>query len=177
MGQIEHSPLDSLRCGRMPPERSRVSPFPAESDSRLIGASYTTNEHGPVGSLEEAAILRGVEPRAIIKTIVIRRAEDDYVFVLVPGDRVIDWTKLRDLLGVRRLSMPDADEAFGVTGYVRGTITPFGASCDLPVVADVHLSGMTVSIGGGDHGKSLTIDGDELVAVLDATIADVTKEK
>jgi Cys-tRNA(Pro)/Cys-tRNA(Cys) deacylase len=154
-----------------------VPPFPAESDSRLVGASYTTNEHGPVGSLEEAARLRGVEPRAIIKTIVIRRAEEDHVFVLVPGDRVIDWPKLRDVLGERRLSMPDADEALEVTGYVRGTITPFGARSDLPVVADARVHGMTVSIGGGDHGKSLTIDGDELVRVLGATVAYVTKEK
>lgn len=151
--------------------------FPAERDSRLIGADYTTSEHGPVASLEEAAELRGVEPRAIIKTIVIRRAEDDYVFVLVPGDRVIDWSKLRDVLGERRLSMPDADEALRVTGYVRGTITPFGASRDLPVVADALVADMTVSIGGGDHGKSLTIEGDELVTLLAATVADVTKAK
>lgn len=151
--------------------------FPAETDKRLVGATYTTNEHGPVRTLEEAAIARGVEPRQIIKTIVIRRAEDDYVLVLVPGDRVIDWLKLRDVLGERRLSMPDADEALAVTGYVRGTITPFAAIRELPVVADVLVPQMTVSIGGGDHGKSLNIDGVELVRVLAARVADVTKDR
>ena len=151
--------------------------FPAERDDRLRTAAYTPHEHGPVGSLEEAAQLRGVEPGAIIKTMLIRRAEDDYLFVLVPGDRVIDWPKLREVLGERRLSMPDADEALDVTGYVRGTITPFASKRQLPVVADAIVSGKTVSIGAGDHGKSLTIAGDELIRVLDATVADVTTEK
>ena len=49
------------------------------------------------------------------------------MFVLVPGDRVIAWPKLRALLGVTRLSMPDADAAKAATGYERGTITPDGA--------------------------------------------------
>ena len=106
--------------------------------------------------------------------MVVRRADDDYVFVLVPGDRVIDWPKLRDLLGERRLSMPDADEALAVTGYVRGTITPLGATTPWPVIADERLIG-DVSIGGGDHGVSITISGDALVELLDATVSDVTK--
>ena len=64
-------------------------------------------------------------PSAVVKTIVVRLADDDYRFVLVPGDREIAWRK-RSLLGVNRLSMPDAETARAVTGYVRGTITPLG---------------------------------------------------
>ena len=45
----------------------------------------------------------------------------------VPGDRVISWPKLRALLGVSRLSMPDAEVARQATGYERGTITPLGS--------------------------------------------------
>lgn len=32
-----------------------------------------------------------------------------------------------------------------------------------------------VSLGAGDHGVSLSIDGAELVSILNATVADVTK--
>jgi Cys-tRNA(Pro) deacylase len=150
---------------------------PALSDSRLAGINHEVVRHGRVSSLEEAAELRGVDPSAVIKTMVVRRGEDDYVFVLVPGDRVIDWPKLRDALGERRLSMPDADEALAVTGYVRGTITPFGAERPWPVIADERLTGTMVSIGGGAHGVSITIDGTSLVAALGATVTDVTKER
>jgi Cys-tRNA(Pro)/Cys-tRNA(Cys) deacylase len=150
---------------------------PALSDPRLSNVDHDVVRHGKVSSLEEAAELRGVDPSAVIKTMVVRRGEDDYIFVLVPGDRVIDWPKLRDVLGKRRLSMPDADEALTVTGYVRGTITPFGAQRPWPVLADEQLVGTMVSIGGGAHGVSITIDGASLIAALDATVSDVTKRR
>lgn len=138
------------------------------------GLTYVLTRHGPVGSLAEAAAARGVSPAGIVKTLVVRRAEDDFLFVLVPGDRSISWPKLRALLGVQRLSMPDATVARDVTGYERGTITPFGSSRPWPVVADERVLGATVSIGAGAHGVGATLDGDALVAALDARVADVT---
>jgi Cys-tRNA(Pro) deacylase len=150
---------------------------PALADPRLDGVDHEVVRHGRVSSLEEAAELRGVDPSAVIKTMVVRRGENDYVFVLVPGDRVIDWPKLRDVLGERRLSMPDPDEALAVTGYVRGTITPFGAQHPWPVFADERLDGTLVSIGGGAHGVSISINGTTLAAILPATSADMTKQR
>lgn len=149
----------------------------ALSDPRLSDVDHEVIRHGRVDSLEEAAELRGVDPSAVIKTMVVRRGEDDYIFTLVPGDRVIDWPKLRDIVGQRRLSMPDAHEALEVTGYVRGTITPFGAERSWPVFADERLVGAMVSIGGGAHGVSITIDGTTLIEILGATTADITKQK
>ncbi|OYO01747.1 aminoacyl-tRNA deacylase [Enemella evansiae] len=137
------------------------------------GIDHSVTRHGPVRSLAEAAAARGVEPGQIIKTMVVRRGAEDHLFVLVPGDRQISWPKLRDLLGVSRISMPDADAAREVTGYVRGTITPFGSLRQLPVIADKRISG-TVSIGGGAHGVAATVAADDLVRVLDAQVADVT---
>lgn len=139
------------------------------------GIEHTITRHGRVGSLEEAAAARGVEPRDVLKTLVVRRAEDDYLFVLVPGGREISWPKLRALLGVNRISMPDAAVARQVTGYERGTITPFGSTTALPVVADASVSGRLVSIGAGSHGVAATAHSDDLVRVLGAQVADVTE--
>jgi Cys-tRNA(Pro)/Cys-tRNA(Cys) deacylase len=141
--------------------------------AEALGLAHTVTRHGPVRSLEEAAAARGVEPRQIVKTMVVRVSEGDQRFVLVPGDREIAWPKLRALLGVNRLSMPNADQAREVTGYVRGTITPLGSTAALPVIVDSSISG-TVSLGGGAHGVALTVDVDELTAALGATVADVT---
>ena len=129
-------------------------------------------------SVEEAAELRGLSVAAILKTIVVRRGDDDYVFVLVPGDRAIDWGKLRKHLGVRRISLPDAEAARDVTGYERGAITPFGSTRSWPVIADERMLELaSVSIGGGAHGLSVTIGVRVLVAHLNADTADVTKEQ
>jgi Cys-tRNA(Pro)/Cys-tRNA(Cys) deacylase len=142
--------------------------------AQQLGLHHTVTRHGPVRSLAEAAAARGVEPRAVVKTIVVRVSDGDYRFVLVPGDREIAWPKLRSLLVVNRLSMPSADVAFDVTGYVRGTITPLGSTTAWPVIADVSLSG-PVSLGGGAPGVALTVDTDELVEALGAEVADVTE--
>ncbi len=148
----------------------------AVAAAEALGLSYAVTRHGPVRSLEEAAAARGVAPSAIVKTLVVRVSEEDFRFVLVPGDREIAWPKLRGLLGVNRLSMPSADVALAVTGYVRGTITPLGSTHAWPVVADASLSG-PVSLGGGAHGVALSVDAGALVAALGATVADVTEER
>ncbi len=138
------------------------------------GIAHTVTRHGRVGSLAEAAAVRGVEPSAIVKTMVVRRAEDDHLLVLVPGDRQISWPRLRALLGVNRISMPGADAARDVTGFERGTITPFGTRTPLPVVADERILGRTVSIGAGAHGVAATLAADDLVRHTGAQVADVT---
>src|SRR3990170_6526413 len=107
-------------------------------------------------SAEESATFQGIELGQLLRTIVVRRGEDDYVFVLVPGGRQIEWPKLRAHLGRSRLSLPDAEQARAATGYERGTITPFGSTSPWPVIADPSIPGMrTVAIGGGAHGVNL----------------------
>ena len=139
------------------------------------GIAHTATRHGRVGSLEEAAAARGLRPDQVLKTIVVRRGEGDHVFVLVPGGRSIAWPKLREALGVSRLSLPDAEAARTATGYERGTITPFGSTHAWPVIADALIPAAgPVSIGGGAHGVAYTVDGDALIAALGATVADVT---
>ena len=140
-----------------------------------LGVTTRLIEHQPVRSLAEAAEARGVEPADVIKTMVVRRGEGDYVLVLVPGDRVISWPKLRSALGVSRLSMPDADEAREVTGYARGTITPFGTSTTLPVIADERMRGRVVTLGAGEHNRAIAVDADAALAALEAVVADVTE--
>ena len=127
-------------------------------------------------SAEESAAFQGIELGQLLRTIVVRRGADDYVFVLVPGGRQIDWPKLRAHLGVSRLSLPDAEEAKAATGYERGTITPFGSASAWPVIADAVIPGIEhVAIGGGGHGVNLHLSGSDLVRFLGADVAEVTK--
>jgi Cys-tRNA(Pro) deacylase len=130
----------------------------------------------PAGSAQESAVLQGIELGALLRTIVVRRGEDDYLFVLVPAGRRFDWPKLRAHLGVSRLSLPDAEEARAVTGYERYTITPFGATRAWPVVADASILGRPiVAIGGGARGVNVHVAPDDLVRYLGASVVDVSQ--
>lgn len=127
-------------------------------------------------SLKEAAERLGVTPDRVLKTMVVRRGEDDYLLALVPGTRQIDWPRLRAHLGVNRLSMPDAEVARAATGYERGTITPFGTARTWPVIADASIaSAGTITVGGGAHGVSLRLDANDLVAAVNAELAEITE--
>ena len=139
------------------------------------GVAHRVVTYGHVANVAEAAAARGIEVRDVVKTLVVRRADDDYVFVLVPGDRSISWPKLRTLLGVSRLSMPDADTAFTATGYRRGTITPFGSTTVWPVIADEVIVGRQISLAAGAHGTAVILAADDAIAALNAVVADVTE--
>ena len=139
------------------------------------GLAHRVVRTRPAGSAEQSAELQGIPLSALLRTLVVRRGDADYLFVLVPGGRRFDWPKLRAHLGVKRLSMPDAEEAKAVTGYERGAITPFGAARAWPVIADASvLAHATVAIGGGARGVNLHLGSHDLVDELGADVADVS---
>ena len=148
---------------------------PAITALRKRAVDHRVVRTEPANSTEESAQMQGIPLQALLRTIVVRRGEDDYLFVLVPAGRRFDWPKLRGHLGVTRLSLPDADEAQRVTGYVRYTITPFGSTRAWPVIADAAiLEQPVVAIGGGARGVNLHFAPADLIAALDAAVVDVS---
>ncbi|MGH2723452.1 MAG: aminoacyl-tRNA deacylase [Actinomycetota bacterium] len=128
------------------------------------------------GSVGESAALQGIEVGHLLRTIVVRRGADDHVFVLVPGGRQIDWPRLRAHLGVKRLSLPNEEEARAATGYERGAITPLGSVRAWPVIADASVAALgRVAIGGGARGVNLHLAASDLLAHLGAEVADVSR--
>ena len=128
------------------------------------------------GSAEESAELQGIPLGALLRTIVVRRGDDDYLFVLVPAGRRFDWPRLRAHLGVRRLTLPDADEARDATGYERYTITPFGSTRSWPVILDgAAMDQPVVAIGGGGFGINVHLTPGDLVTALGAEVVDVSQ--
>lgn len=140
------------------------------------GVTYRVVEYGKVASAEEAAEARGIALSDLVKTLVVRVDEGSYVLVLIPGDGGLDYKKLRTLLSIRRLTLPSPEEAKAATGYVRGTITPFGAG-GWPVVMDRRLAGRPqLSLGSGTHGVALHLSAADVRAVTGATVADVSRD-
>ncbi len=132
-------------------------------------------ERPAANSLEEAAGLLGLHPSEIVKTLVVKRSDDTYLFALIPGDRSISWPKLRAVVGVNKLQLPDPQRALEATGYERGTIVPIGSSTDWPVYADEAIVGRRIAMGAGAHGFSLFVEADELIAAYGATVADISQ--
>jgi len=146
------------------------------ADAAARGLEVEFVERTNARSLEEAASILGITPSDIVKSLVVKRSDDTFLFALVPGDRQIAWPKLRAVVGVNKLQLPTAEVALENTGYERGTITPLGSTTAWPVFADSRIVGKRVSLGAGEHGLSLFVDADALIAALGATVADITTE-
>lgn len=139
------------------------------------GLSIELRERPVAHSLPEAAALLGLTPADIVKTLVVKRHDDTFLFALIPGDRAISWPKLRAAVGVNKLRLPDPAVALKATGYERGTIVPIGSEPEWPLFADEQIVGRRVAMGAGAHGYSLFVAADDLIAAYGATVADISQ--
>jgi Cys-tRNA(Pro) deacylase len=143
------------------------------ADALARGLDVELRERPEARSLEDAAQLLGIAPSDIVKTLVVKRHDGTFLFALVPGGRQISWPKLRAIVGVNKLRLPEASVALEATGYERGTITPLGSTTAWPVFADETVSGR-IALGAGEHGLSAFVDAGSLIRALGATVADIT---
>jgi Cys-tRNA(Pro)/Cys-tRNA(Cys) deacylase len=152
-----------------PTGRERVA-----ADAAARGIPIEIIERPAARSLEEAAEVLGITPADIVKSLVVKRHDGTFLFAEVPGDRQISWAKLRAVVGVNKLQLPEASVALEATGYERGTITPLGSTTPWPVFVDERIAGRRVSMGAGEHGYSAFVDADALIRGLAATVADIS---
>jgi Cys-tRNA(Pro)/Cys-tRNA(Cys) deacylase len=137
------------------------------------GLQVEVRPRPPASSLEEAAAVLGITPADIAKTLVLRLTGERYLYAVIPGDSQIAWPKLRAVVGVNKMTLPDASSALAATGYERGTITPVGAAGEWPLYVDQRLGGRQVAMGSGSHGYSAFLQADDLISAYDATVADI----
>lgn len=145
-----------------------------EADAAARGLAIEIVERPNAGSLAEAAELLGIAAASIVKSLVVKRHDGAFLFALVPGDRQISWAKLRAVVGVNKLRLPEAELALEATGFARGTITPIGSTTAWPIYADERIVGTRVALGAGEQGLSLFVEADELIAAYGATVADIS---
>jgi Cys-tRNA(Pro)/Cys-tRNA(Cys) deacylase len=143
-------------------------PSPVSEALAEMGVPHREFVHpGPVNSLEQAAEERGQRPEQVIRSILFRLGEGQYAMALMAGPRQVDWKTLRQHFGQSRLTMASAEEVMEVTGYVVGSVSPFGLPQPVPVLIDEQvLAQEEVSIGSGVRGTTIFIKTADLLAAL-----------
>lgn len=134
---------------------------------------HTVFQHErPVNSFEEAAEARGQRPSQIIRSILFRVGDGDFVMALVAGPAQISWKLLRKYLGQSRLTMATEEEVLSVTGYRIGTVGPFGLLKQVRVLVEAGvMNEEEISIGSGARDKAVILKSQHLVdALKDAEI-------
>ncbi len=122
---------------------------------------------GTITSLEQAAAERGQRPEQVVRSILFRLAQDEYLMVLVAGPPQVDWKILRRIVGQSRLTMASADEVHAVTGYEIGAVSPFALPRPVRVLLDESvMREEEVSIGSGVRYTTVILASADLLRAL-----------
>jgi prolyl-tRNA editing enzyme YbaK/EbsC (Cys-tRNA(Pro) deacylase) len=104
----------------------------------------------------------------MVRSIIFRRAEGQFVMVLVAGPGQVSWKRIRAHLGVSRISMASETEVLAVTGFVRGAVTPLGLPQPMRILADKSVFVPDeISIGSGVRGVAIILKSADLRIALD----------
>jgi len=121
----------------------------------------------------EAAVLLGVDPRRVFKTLLVDTGARLAVGV-VPVAGQLDLKALASALGVKSVAMADPAAAERSTGYVVGGISPIGQKRALPTVLDDTAYGFeTVFVSGGRRGFDIELSPTDLTSVTEALRAPI----
>lgn len=151
---------------------------PASIALETLGIPHTVFRHtGTVNSLEQAAQERNERPEQVVRSILFRLGEDEFLMALVAGPAQISWKKLRKHLGQSRLTMASEDEVLEVTGYRIGAVSPFGIARPLRVLVDPGLvREEEVSLGSGVREVAIIMKSKDLMRGLkDAEVVELVE--
>lgn len=137
------------------------------------GIEYHLMRHAPVYTSEEAARVRGVDAKSGVKALILKVQWDTFIMALVPGDKRIDLKKLAKILGVKKLSLAEPNEALKATGCEIGFVHPFGNIAGLQTYMDREiLKNERVEFSAGLHTVSISISTRDLVNAIEPHIED-----
>ena len=151
---------------------------PASIALEKLGVPHKIFRHETlVTSFEQAASDRGQRAAQVVRSILFRIAEDEFIMALVAGPAQISWKILRKHLGRSRITMATEDEVLAVTGYRIGTVNPFGLPRQLKVLVDPGVMGEEeVSIGSGMRNVAIILKSADLLhALKDAEVVSLTE--
>ncbi|MDD2921049.1 MAG: YbaK/EbsC family protein [Anaerolineales bacterium] len=121
----------------------------------------------PVVSFEQAAGERGQRVSQIVRSILFRVSEDEFVMALVAGSGQISWKALRKYLGRSRVTMATEDEVFAATGYKIGTVGPLGLRKQIRVLIESRVfDEEEISIGSGMRDRAIILKSADLQIAL-----------
>ncbi|MCZ4491758.1 MAG: Cys-tRNA(Pro)/Cys-tRNA(Cys) deacylase [Baekduia sp.] len=147
---------------------------PATRAAKAAGIAYTLHEyaHDPRAAsfAGEAAEVLGLDPRRVLKTLVVA-VGDQLTVCVVPSTDQLDLKAAG-----KRAAMADTARAEKVTGYVAGGISPLGQRRRLPTLVDATaLAHDTVYVSAGRRGLEIELAPGDLVALTGADVRDLRR--
>lgn len=134
------------------------------------GIVYELFEHTPVHTSAEAAKVRAMDMSMGAKALVLV-ADKNPILVVVPGDKRLDFKKLKSSCAIKDLRMATPEEVENLTSLKIGSIPPLGKVLNLVSYFDESFKDKsTVAFNAGSHTVSIKMKAKDLLQVEDPMI-------
>ena len=119
----------------------------------------------------------GLPPEQVYKTLVLRGDKTGIVMCCIPGDGELDLKALASASGNKKVEMVPVKEIQGLTGYIRGGVSPLGVKKRYPFYLEAASQQLdTMSISAGKRGLQIFLKGEDLARATDAKLVSITRE-
>jgi Cys-tRNA(Pro)/Cys-tRNA(Cys) deacylase len=110
----------------------------------------------------------------VYKTLVLSGDRNGYFVCVVQGDKEVNLKAAAKVSGNKSAEMIPMKELLPTTGYIRGGCTPIGMKKRFPTFIDsTVLQYDHIFISAGVRGLQLKINPAELIAYIEAQVADI----
>lgn len=141
---------------------------------------YSILEHSPVFTSEQAALVRGHTKEGGMKRgakAMIIRSEGRFFQFVLPGDRKLDFKKIKTILHSESASLATPEEVEKVIGCAPGAVPPFGTLFGLPTYVDeTLLENQEIDFNAGKHTISVTMKTKDWVKVVEPKVERFVQE-
>ncbi len=115
----------------------------------------------------------GIPAETVYKTIIMENSEREHFVFCLPAGFSISLKRARELTRSSSIDLMKTDKLLGLTGYVRGGVSPLGMKRKFPTfICDLAQLEEYVYISGGLRGVSLKVRPADLALACDGTFAD-----
>ncbi|NHN29556.1 Cys-tRNA(Pro) deacylase [Paenibacillus agricola] len=119
----------------------------------------------------------GLQPNQIFKTLVLKGDKSGVVVACIPGDQELNLKSLASLSGNKKVEMVAVKDIQGLTGYIRGGVSPLGMKKKYPFFLDQTVTDAApVSISAGKRGLQIFLEGEHLITASEANVVDITSK-
>ncbi len=148
-----------------------VSETPATHMLRAHGVAFTEYPYAYLahGGAQHSAEVLGLDPFAVVKTLVMQDQAGVPLLVLMHGNRKVSTKNLARQIGAKSVEPCQAEVANRHSGYLVGGTSPFATRKPMPVYIEESILGLPeIAINGGRRGYLVGIDPQVCVTLLGA---------
>jgi Cys-tRNA(Pro)/Cys-tRNA(Cys) deacylase len=118
----------------------------------------------------------GLPPEQVFKTLVVRGDRTDVLLACIPANAELDLKALASTSGHKRVELVAVKEVLGLTGYIRGGVSPLGTKKAINVFLDeTAMLWDVISVSAGVRGCQMLLAPAGLTRVTAAQLCDIAR--